>query len=68
LRERLALYENSDIECPAPVVVAPKPVQTYKLPPEPLTMAESTKAMRNGGELLQKWLTENKAQKMPWEG
>jgi len=64
LREQIAALQ------PAPVV-APKPVQTYKLPPEPLTMAESTKNLRAAvasGELLQKWLTENKAQKMPWEG
>jgi hypothetical protein len=59
------------IEQPAMPVV-PKPVQTYKLPPEPLTMAESTRRInaalaQPGEELLQKWLTQNKAQKMPWE-
>jgi len=55
-------------------IAASKPIKTYTLPPEPLTMAESTKRINatlaqeaQGEELLQKWLTENKAQKMPWE-
>jgi hypothetical protein len=38
----------------------PEPVQTYSLPPEPLTMAEATKR-------IHEQLAKNNA-KMPWEG
>jgi hypothetical protein len=68
LRQRLASYEPAER---APREVAtwkgpPKPVQTYTLPPEPLTMVEATKNM-------QKFLAKNNAKsrenaKMPWEG
>lgn len=68
----MQLKELREIEQPrqaTPAVQPPKPVQ-YKLPSEPLTMAESTKRMNAktsaDQELLQKWLTQNKA-KMPWE-
>ena len=46
------------VSAPAPAVKAPSPAQTYKLPPEPLTMAQSTQAM----------LAKNNCKKMPWEG
>lgn len=45
-----------------PAPVSPKPVQTYKLPPEPLTMAESTKRIKAAVAERDK----NNA-KMPWE-
>lgn len=57
LRQRLASYEPA--ERPAP---APKPVQTtYRLPPEPLTMAQSVKNMQAA-------LAAKNNAKMPWEG
>ena len=62
------IKELRGVQHVAPAV--PKPVQTYELPPEPLTIESSTKALRaqqaNSEELLQKWLTQNKT-KMPWE-
>ena len=54
------------------VVAAPKPPETHRLPPEPLTMAESTKALDATiksrtitEELRQKFLAKNNL-KMPW--
>ena len=59
LREKLARYEGgTSVAAPAPVAKAPSPAQTYKLPPEPLTMAQSTQAM----------LAKINCKKMPWEG
>ncbi len=59
LRQRLASYEP--IERPTPPAPA-KPVQTtYKLPPEPLTMAQSVKNMQAA-------LAAKNNAKMPWEG
>ena len=46
---------------PAPRQAASKPMQEYKLPPEPLTMAESTKR-------IQAALAAKNNVKMPWEG
>lgn len=58
LREKLAKYE------PGPALEAAVPaVRTYKLPPEPLTMAESTERLRKMAAELAK----NSPQKMPWE-
>jgi hypothetical protein len=50
-----------------PITAAPAAPKTYGLLPEPLTMAESTRRMNASQELLQKWLTQNNVQKMPWE-
>jgi hypothetical protein len=65
LREQIARHEGG-----MPIATAPAPVRTYKLPSEPLTMAESTKAINAKAatteELLQKWLARKNA-KMPWE-
>ncbi len=77
LRQQLASYQP--LERPA---AAPKPVQTvYKLPPEPLTMAQSVKNIQDAlaanrsetdfpknEEMLQKWLAAKNNAKMPWEG
>ncbi len=49
-----------------PITAAPAVPKTYKLPPEPLTMAESTRRMNSSQELLQKGNGQNNV-KMPWE-
>ncbi len=59
LRERLALYEEPNASVATPAQPAkPAIPKTYKLPPEPLTMTESTKRMTAA--------LKNNA-KMPWE-
>jgi hypothetical protein len=54
LRKELARYEGGA----QPVTATSSPAQTYKLPPEPLTMAQSTQAM----------LAKINMKKMPWDG
>jgi len=56
----MQLRELRSQPAPTPAAKAPEPSRTYKLPPEPLTMAESTKRMQDA-------LAKNNS-KMPWEG
>ena len=80
LRQRLASYEPAEQPAPA----APKPMQEYRLPPEPLTMAQSVKNMQAAlaaqrsakvaktdfprNEEMLKEWLAKNNAKMPWEG
>jgi hypothetical protein len=66
LRQRLASYEPVAQPTTAPKATA-KPVRTYTLPPEPLTMVEAQKRYKIEAELRQQFLAKNNS-KMPWEG
>lgn len=64
LREQVARYEMGA----APRAATRTDVQTYKLPPEPLTMAQSVKNMQAALAAKNNGIETLKSVKMPWEG